>query len=152
MSLVMADGSPKRPYGVVEDVMVQINDLRFLVDFVVLEMEENAEIPIILGRSFMKTAKVIVNVDEGTIALKGQEEEVIFDTCNTGRQAQVKKTNPKASFKDASGNGTKAAKSKEKGKKCFMSQVHEEKKDSKGADVHPSPLKEQEGLRLGLPV
>ncbi|XP_022639947.1 uncharacterized protein LOC111242094 [Vigna radiata var. radiata] len=76
MSLLMADGFPKRPYGVVEDVMVQINNLRFLVDFVVLEMEENAEIPIILGRPFMKMTKVIINIDEGTIALKDQEEEV----------------------------------------------------------------------------
>ncbi|XP_014492827.1 uncharacterized protein LOC106755230 [Vigna radiata var. radiata] len=106
MSLLMADGSPKRPYGMIEDIMVQINNLRFLVDFVVLKMEENAEIPIILGRSFMKTAKVIINVDEGTIVLKDQEEEVIFNACNTGQQAQVKKTSPKAAFKDAPGTDT----------------------------------------------
>ncbi|XP_014498662.1 uncharacterized protein LOC106759826 [Vigna radiata var. radiata] len=101
----ITNGSPKRPYGVVEDVMVQINNLRFLVDFVVLEMEENAEIPMILGRPFMKATKVIINVDEGTIALKDQEEE-----------------------------------------------VNEEEKDNKGVDVHQYPLKEHEGLRLGLPV
>ncbi|XP_014522280.1 uncharacterized protein LOC106778799 [Vigna radiata var. radiata] len=108
MSLLMTDGSPKRPYGVVEDVLVQINNLRFLADFVVLEMEENEEIPIILGRSFMKTAKVIINVDEGTIALNDQEEEVIFNALNTGQQIQGKKTSPKAVIKDSPGTSTKA--------------------------------------------
>ncbi|XP_014524350.1 uncharacterized protein LOC106780561, partial [Vigna radiata var. radiata] len=90
MSLLMVDGSPKRPYGVVEDVTVQTNNLRFLVDFVVLEIEENLEIPIILGRSFVKMAKVIINVNNGTIALKDQEEEVIFNVFNAEQQAQVK--------------------------------------------------------------
>ncbi|XP_047150716.1 uncharacterized protein LOC124822722, partial [Vigna umbellata] len=75
MTLFMADGSTKKPYGVVENVMVQTGNLRFLVDFVVMEMEEDLEIPIIFGRPFMKTAKVIINVDDETIALKNQEEE-----------------------------------------------------------------------------
>ncbi|XP_014489914.1 uncharacterized protein LOC106752693 [Vigna radiata var. radiata] len=47
--LQMVDGSIKHPYGVVEDVVVKIDKLKFLVDFVVMEMEENEEIPIILG-------------------------------------------------------------------------------------------------------
>ncbi|XP_017431827.1 uncharacterized protein LOC108339197 [Vigna angularis] len=39
--LQMADRSIKHPYGVVEDVVVKIDKLKFLVDFVVMEMEEN---------------------------------------------------------------------------------------------------------------
>ncbi|XP_014500566.1 uncharacterized protein LOC106761520 [Vigna radiata var. radiata] len=70
MTLFMVDGFTKRPYDVVEDVMVQIDNLRFLVDFMVMEMGEDLEIPIILGRPFMKTTKVVINVDDGTIALK----------------------------------------------------------------------------------
>ncbi|XP_014503152.1 uncharacterized protein LOC106763480 [Vigna radiata var. radiata] len=152
MSLLKVDGYPKRPYGVLENVKLQVDNLIFLVDFVILEMEKNAEIPIILGRSFLKTTKVIINVDEGTIALKDQEEEVILSVCKTGRQIEEKKTNPKAAFKDAPGKGTRIAKSKRKGKKCFLSQVPKEEKDNKGADVYQSPLKKPEGLRPGLPV
>ncbi|XP_052724032.1 uncharacterized protein LOC128193883 [Vigna angularis] len=58
MTLLMADESSKKPYDVVEDVMVCVGKLKFLVDFVVMEMEENLT-PIILGRPFIKTAKVI---------------------------------------------------------------------------------------------
>ncbi|KOM31542.1 hypothetical protein LR48_Vigan01g109700 [Vigna angularis] len=41
-----------------------------------MEMEEDEKIPIILGRPFMKTAKVIINVDDGMIVLQDQEEKV----------------------------------------------------------------------------
>ncbi|XP_014490791.1 uncharacterized protein LOC106753488 [Vigna radiata var. radiata] len=58
ISLLMEDGSAKKPYGVVEDVVIRVEKLESLIDFVVIEMEEDKEIPIILGRPFMKTAKV----------------------------------------------------------------------------------------------
>ncbi|XP_014511625.1 uncharacterized protein LOC106770325 [Vigna radiata var. radiata] len=48
ISLIMADGSPKKPYGVVEDVVIHIERLKFLVDFVVMEMKEDDKISIIL--------------------------------------------------------------------------------------------------------
>ncbi|XP_047148690.1 uncharacterized protein LOC124820940 [Vigna umbellata] len=66
VTLLMADGSSKKPYGVMEDIMVCVGTPEFLVDFVVMEMEENLT-PIILRRPFMKTTKVIINVDEGMI-------------------------------------------------------------------------------------
>ncbi|XP_014499231.1 uncharacterized protein LOC106760291 [Vigna radiata var. radiata] len=40
--LQLEDRSIKYPYDVVEDVVVKIDKLQFLVDFVVMEMEENA--------------------------------------------------------------------------------------------------------------
>ncbi|XP_014496828.1 uncharacterized protein LOC106758412 [Vigna radiata var. radiata] len=69
VSLIMADGSSKKPYGVVKDVVMRIRRLKFLVDFVVMEMKEDEKIPIILGRSFMKAAKVVINVDDGLIMM-----------------------------------------------------------------------------------
>ncbi|KAG2384466.1 uncharacterized protein HKW66_Vig0147700 [Vigna angularis] len=66
MKLLMADGSSKNPYGIAEDVIVCVGKLQFLVDFLVMEMEDE-RIPIILGRPFMKTAKVIIDVDEGIV-------------------------------------------------------------------------------------
>ncbi|XP_014496735.1 uncharacterized protein LOC106758314 [Vigna radiata var. radiata] len=77
--LQMADRSIMQPYGVVEDVVVNIDKLKFAVDFVVMEMEENVEILLILGMSFMKTTKVIIHVENGVITLKNQVEEVTFN-------------------------------------------------------------------------
>ncbi|XP_017428735.1 uncharacterized protein LOC108336796 [Vigna angularis] len=110
MTLQMADRSTKKPYGVVEDVMVRIDKLKFLVDFVVMEMEQDVKIPIILGRLCMKMAKVIINVDDGTTMLKDQEKEVMFSVFNAEQQIQVKKTNPKAVVEDAPVTSSKVAK------------------------------------------
>lgn len=54
MTLQLVDKSIKYPHLVVEDVMVKVGEFAFLMDFVVMEMEEDIEVPLILDRSFMK--------------------------------------------------------------------------------------------------
>ena len=49
----MEDRSLTYPRGVIEDVLVKVDKFIFLVDFVVLDMEEDREIPLILGRPFL---------------------------------------------------------------------------------------------------
>ncbi|XP_058765609.1 uncharacterized protein LOC131639097 [Vicia villosa] len=70
MTLQFADHSVKRPYGVVEDVLVKIDKFVFPVDFVILEMPEDEEIPIILGRPFLETGRCLIDIEEGTMTLK----------------------------------------------------------------------------------
>ncbi|XP_006573951.1 uncharacterized protein LOC114406560 [Glycine soja] len=60
MTLQLADHSITRPYGVVEDVLVKVHHFTFLVDFFIMDIEEDTEIPLILGRPFMLTAKCVV--------------------------------------------------------------------------------------------
>ena len=50
--LQLADRSIKYPKGVVEDVLIKVDKLIFLVDLIVLDMEKDREIPLILGRPF----------------------------------------------------------------------------------------------------
>ena len=49
ISLKMADHSLTFPIGFIEDVLVKVDKFIFLVDFVVLDMEEDRVIPLILG-------------------------------------------------------------------------------------------------------
>jgi len=65
MKLQLADRSIKCSYGVIEDVLVKVDKFTFPVDFVILDMEEDTEVPLILGCPFMKTARVIIDVDDG---------------------------------------------------------------------------------------
>ncbi|XP_058725897.1 uncharacterized protein LOC131597204 [Vicia villosa] len=83
MTLQFADQSVKRPYGVVEDVLVKIDKFVFPVDFVVLEMPEDEEIPIILGRPFLETGRCLIDIEEGTMTLKVYDEELKIDVRNT---------------------------------------------------------------------
>lgn len=56
MTLLLADKSVTRPSGIAEDVLVKVDKFQFPIDFVVMHIEEDDDVPLILGRPFMKTA------------------------------------------------------------------------------------------------
>ena len=49
MTLQLADKSTTHPHGVDLDLLVKVDKLFFPVDFVVIEMEEDVDAPLILG-------------------------------------------------------------------------------------------------------
>ena len=62
-----------------EDVPVLVGKFFVPVDFVVMEMEEDKEMPIILGRPFLKTARTLIDVENGTLTLRIGDEKVQFN-------------------------------------------------------------------------
>ncbi|XP_020243263.1 uncharacterized protein LOC109821488 [Asparagus officinalis] len=56
ISLQLADRSVKRPIGKLEDVPIQVGKFFIPVDFVILEIKEDSQVSIILGRPFLTTA------------------------------------------------------------------------------------------------
>ncbi|XP_061359754.1 uncharacterized protein LOC133303794 [Gastrolobium bilobum] len=86
----LANRSSVHPSGVVEDILVRVNNLIFPADFYVLGME--GEIPsstIILGRPFMKTARTKIDVHAGTLSLEFSDSMVnfnIFDAMKFPRE------------------------------------------------------------------
>lgn len=56
-NMKFADHSRKDAYGIAEDVLVTIEDLRFFVYFVILDIPEDEETPIVFGRHFMQTSR-----------------------------------------------------------------------------------------------
>ncbi|XP_023729289.1 uncharacterized protein LOC111876964 [Lactuca sativa] len=69
----LADMSLVNPKGVLEDVLVQVNELVFPADFYVLDMDDY-ESPnlssILLGRPFLKTARKKIDVYDGTLSME----------------------------------------------------------------------------------
>ncbi|KAL0331675.1 UNVERIFIED_CONTAM: hypothetical protein Sangu_1713000 [Sesamum angustifolium] len=53
ITLQLVDRSIKYPRGIVEDVLVKVDKIIILVDFIVLDMEEDKNMPFILGRHFL---------------------------------------------------------------------------------------------------
>ncbi|XP_041025441.1 uncharacterized protein LOC121265839 [Juglans microcarpa x Juglans regia] len=82
ISLQLADRSVKYPLGVLENVLIKINKFIIPVDFFVLEMEEDTEIPIILGRPFLATVGAVIDVKNGRLV---GEEEVEFNLFETSK-------------------------------------------------------------------
>ncbi|XP_050157542.1 uncharacterized protein LOC126631460 [Malus sylvestris] len=78
VSLQLADRSVTYPRGIIEDVLVRVDQFILPVDFLVLDMEEDREIPIILGRPFMATVGTLIDVQKGLLNLRVQGKEVVF--------------------------------------------------------------------------
>ncbi|GJV18801.1 reverse transcriptase domain-containing protein [Tanacetum coccineum] len=56
MTLELADRSISEPIGIAEDVYVTVGKFQFPADFVVVDFEPDPRVPLILGRSFLKTS------------------------------------------------------------------------------------------------
>lgn len=57
-----------------------------LVDFIVMDMEEDQEIPILLGQSFLKTARALIDGHQGKIDFRLWDEEKIFISSNLSKR------------------------------------------------------------------
>ena len=69
----LANLSNPYPRGVLEDVLVQVNEFLFSADFYVLDMEDKGSpmpTSLLLGRTFMKTAKTKIDVYNGTLTME----------------------------------------------------------------------------------
>ena len=85
VTLQLVDRSLKHPRGVIEDVLVKVDKFIFLDDFIVLDIEEDREIPIILGRPFLATGRLMIDVQKGELKLRVQDDEVRFSVLNAVR-------------------------------------------------------------------
>jgi len=90
MTLQLVDRSIKHPYRVVEDLLVKVDKFLFPVDFVVMDIKD-LDVPLILGRPFMKTAKVIIDVDKGKLKVCVEDEEVSFNVFKAMKHPNEKK-------------------------------------------------------------
>ena len=76
ISLQMADKSTAIPVGICEDVPVQVtNNCLILTDFVVLEMPEDDNMSIILGRPFLNTAGAVIDCNKGKVTFNVDDRE-----------------------------------------------------------------------------
>lgn len=122
--LQLADRSVKKPRGIVEDVLIQIDKFYYPVDFLILDTDavvhKELKIPIILGRPFLATANALINCRNGLMKIsfgnmtqeinifnvaKQSHDDEGFQTfmINTLEEVQSQRTlNPiKGSFKDS---------------------------------------------------
>ncbi|XP_070661789.1 uncharacterized protein [Malus domestica] len=75
----LADRSITYPRGIIEDVIVKVDNLYLSADFMVLDMDEDLTTPIILRRPFMATARTLIDVEAGTLTLRVEDQTVVFN-------------------------------------------------------------------------
>ena len=62
---------------------MKVDKFIFPADFIIIDMQEDKEVPIILGRPFLATGRAMIDVQTGELGLRVQEEEVTFNVFNT---------------------------------------------------------------------
>ncbi|GJY08997.1 reverse transcriptase domain-containing protein, partial [Tanacetum coccineum] len=85
MTLELTDRSISEPIGIAEDVYVTVGKFQFPADFVVIDFEPDPRVPLILGRSFLKTSHALIDVNEGEITLRVGKEAITFNLDQTSR-------------------------------------------------------------------
>ncbi|GKA99556.1 zinc finger, CCHC-type containing protein [Tanacetum coccineum] len=76
--LSLASHSYIYPLGIAEDVLVEVAEHVYSVDFVILDIKENEKRPFILGTPFLTTAKAAIKFDKGTITLRSGKNKISF--------------------------------------------------------------------------
>ncbi|GJZ04934.1 zinc finger, CCHC-type containing protein [Tanacetum coccineum] len=78
IKLSLASHSYIYPLGIAEDVLVEVAEHVYPMDFMILDIKEDERRPFILGTSFLTTAKAMIKFDKGTITLRSGKSKISF--------------------------------------------------------------------------
>nr|GFB70541.1 reverse transcriptase domain-containing protein [Tanacetum cinerariifolium] len=85
MTLELADRSITLPKGDAEDIFIKVGKFYFPTDFVVVDFKADPRVPLILGRSFLRTGRALIDVYREEITLRVNDEAVTFNLNLTTR-------------------------------------------------------------------
>ena len=77
------------PEGILEDVLIIVGKFVFPVDFVVINMKEDKQVPLLLGRPFLATSAALIDVKKGELTLRVGDETVHFNLNHSLKQPEL---------------------------------------------------------------
>nr|GFB81706.1 hypothetical protein [Tanacetum cinerariifolium] len=83
MVLELADRTISKPTGIAKNVFVKVGKFYFLADFVILDFVADPRVPLILGRLFLSTAYALIDVYEGEITLRHDDQSLTLKCGDT---------------------------------------------------------------------
>ena len=85
----MADRTLSHPEGILKDVLNKVGKFVFLVDFVVIDIEEDKQVPLLLGRPFLATGATLIDVKKRELILRVGDEAVHFNLKHSLKQLEL---------------------------------------------------------------
>nr|GFA00134.1 hypothetical protein [Tanacetum cinerariifolium] len=79
----LANRTISKPTGVAENVFAKVGKFNFPADFVILEFVADPRVPLILGRPFLSTAHALIDVCEGEITLRHDDQSLMLKCGDT---------------------------------------------------------------------
>ena len=86
ITLLMVDRTLAQPKGILEDVLIKVGKFIFPVDFMVIDIEEDKQVPLLLGRPFLATGAALIDVKKGELILSVGDEAVHFNLNQSLKQ------------------------------------------------------------------
>ncbi|GJZ35864.1 MAK10-like protein [Tanacetum coccineum] len=74
----LADGTKSYPVGIVKNVEVHVGKLELLEDFYVIDIEKVPVTPLLVGRGFLATASVVIDLKKAKITVRERIARSIF--------------------------------------------------------------------------
>ena len=88
ITLRMTDKTLAQPEGILEDVLIKIGKFIFLLDFVVIDIEEDKQVPLLLGRPFLAAGATLIDVKKEELTLRVGDEVVHFNLNHSFKQPE----------------------------------------------------------------
>nr|GFA80503.1 reverse transcriptase domain-containing protein [Tanacetum cinerariifolium] len=85
MTLELADRSVSKPIGIAKDVSVKVGVFHFPADFVVVDFKPDPQVPLILGRCFLKTDRALIDMHKSELTLHIRNEAINYNLDQTSR-------------------------------------------------------------------
>ncbi|KAL4285331.1 hypothetical protein GQ457_16G020050 [Hibiscus cannabinus] len=85
--LQLADRSYVHPEGKIEDILIRVDKFIFLDDFIVLDCEADEHAPIILGRPFLATRRMLINCERGELTMRVNDQQVTLNIFKSLKHA-----------------------------------------------------------------
>ena len=88
MTLQMADITLAQPEGILDDVLIKVGRFIFPMDFVVIDIKEDKQVLLLLGRPFLATRATLTDVKKGELTLRVGDEAVHFNLNHSLKQLE----------------------------------------------------------------
>ena len=95
MTLQMANKTMANLEGILEDVLIKVGKFSFPVDFVVIDIEEDKQVPLLPGRPFLANRATLIYVKKGELTLIMGDEEVHFNLNQSLKEPKFEKAESK---------------------------------------------------------
>ena len=89
MTLQMANKTLAKPEGILEYVLIKVGKFIFPMGFIVIDIEEDKQVPLLLGRPFLATGAALIDVKKGELTLRVGNEVVQFNLNHSLKQPEL---------------------------------------------------------------
>ena len=89
MTLQMVDRTLAQLEGILGDVLIKVGKFNFPVDFRIIDIEVDKQVPLLIGRPFLTTGVALIDVKKGELTLEVGDEAMHFNLNQSLKHPEI---------------------------------------------------------------